>query len=402
MPGYSVATPFVGTLDGITPFSTLRHAFSSGLTPITGSALGKLTNVGLDTTAVSGSRPTPYVEQWTFGLQYALGANDSVEAQYIGNHGLKLPISGGIQRNQLPDQYLSLGNQLLAPIANPFAGHISASGCGLDQPTVLRGQLLRPFPEFCSVYEMQPTRGFSNYNAAEFKYTHQWSHDLQVMLSFTVSKYLDNTTGTEGWSTLSGPEFRSYNNLKAEKSLDGNDIPKSLVLSYIYELPLGTGKRFGGGFNKTVNSILGGWQVSGIGTLKDGFPLTISSATNNTNSFGGNQRPNIIAGLHTDHPSITKWFNTDAFALPSPFTFGNAPRTLSGLRSPGYNNWDLAIQKWWTVNERVKMQFRTEMFNAFNRTNFTGPNTTYGSPQFGTISSAFAARDIQFAGKLYW
>jgi hypothetical protein len=176
----------------------------------------------------------------------------------------------------------------------------------------------------------------------------------------------------------------------------------NLVLSYIYELPLGTGKRFGGGFNKTVNAFLGGWQVSGIATFKDGFPLTISSATNNTNSFGGNQRPNIIGSLHTDHPSITKWFNTEAFVLPSPFTFGNTPRTLSGLRSPGYNNWDLAIQKWWTVNERVKLQFRTEMFNAFNRSNFTGPNTTYGDPQFGTISSAFAARDIQFAGKLYW
>ena len=402
MPGYSATTPFVGTLNGITPVNRLSNPFPGGPVPVVGNGLGKLTNVGFDTNAVESSRATPYVEQWTFGLQYALSKNDSVEAQYIGNHGVKLPISGGFQRNEIADSYLALGNQLLAPISNPFYGHILASGCGLDQPTVPRGQLLRPFPEFCSVNDQQVPSGFSTYNAAEFKYTHRWAAGLQLLASLTISKYLDNTTGTEGWSTLAGPPFRSYNNPAAEKSLDGNDIPKSLVINYIYELPFGHGKKIGSGLGHAANAVLGGWQVSGISTFKDGFPLAFSSANNNTGSFGGNQRPKIVGNPHLHHPTINQWFDTAAFALPAPFTFGNTPRTLSDLRSPGINTWDLAIQKWWTVGETLRLQFRTEMFNAFNHPNFTAPNTTFGSPQFGTITGAFPARDIQFGLKLYW
>lgn len=75
---------------------------------------------------------------------------------------------------------------------------------------------------------------------------------------------------------------------------------------------------------------------------------------------------------------------------------------MPNLRSPGINNWDLAIQKWWSLRERLRLQFRAEMFNAFNHPNFTAPNTAFGSPQFGTISGAFAPRDIQFGLKLYW
>jgi hypothetical protein len=402
MPGYSATTPFVGTLDQITPFNTLSNPFPEGEVPVVGSSQGAMTNVGQDTIAIASSRPTPYVEQWTFGLQYALTKNDSLEAQYIGNHGVKLPISGGIQRNEIPDKYLALGNQLLNPVSNPFYGHIASSGCGLDQATVTYGQLLRPYPEFCSVYELQAPLGSSSYNAAEFKYSHRWSAGLQVLASFTVSKFIDNTTGTEGWSTLAGPEFRSYNNLAAERSLDGNDIPKSLVVSYVYELPFGTGKKFGAGSGRMTNAILGGWQVSGISTFKDGFPLSFAAANNNSGSFGGNQRPNIIGDVYIDHPSINEWFNTNAFAQPQPYTFGNTPRTTSNLRSPGYTNWDIAVQKWWTLTERARLQFRSEIFNAFNHPNFTAPNTTFGSPQFGTITSAFSPRDIQFAVKLYW
>lgn len=402
LPGFSTTTPFVGTLDGITPLNTLSSAFSSGLVPAVGKAQGSLTNVGLDTTAVERSRPTPYVEQWTFGLQYELTPNDSIEAQYIGNRGVKLPVSGGLERNQIPDRDLSLGTELQNPVPNPFYGHIASRGCGLDQPTIPQGQLLRPYPEFCSVSDQQVPEASSTYNAIEFKYDHRWSKGLQILASFTIAKYLDNTTGPEGWSTLAGPQYRSSNNIAQERSLDGNDIPKSLVINYIYELPVGRGKKFGSGFGTATDALLGGWQFSGISTFKDGFPLAIYALNNNTSSFGGNQRPNLVGDPHLAHPTIQQWFNTGAFTLPQPFTFGNTPRTMPNLRSPGINNWDLAIQKWWSLRERLRLQFRAEMFNAFNHPNFTAPNTAFGSPQFGTISGAFAPRDIQFGLKLYW
>jgi hypothetical protein len=225
---------------------------------------------------------------------------------------------------------------------------------------------------------------------------------LQLLASFTISKYLDNSSGPEGWTAWNGQQPRDNNNLAAEKSLDANDIPKSLVLSYIYELPFGRGKHYGANWRTPVNAALGGWQLSGVTTYKDGFPLTVPAVSNNTGSFGGSQRPNLVGDPQVSSPTIDRWFNTDAFAQPAPFTFGNVPRTLPYLRAPGFNNWDLGIQKWWNWQERLRIQFRAEMFNAFNHANFYAPNTTFGIAGFGQITSAFPGRDIQFALKVYW
>ena len=107
---------------------------------------------------------------------------------------------------------------------------------------------------------------------------------------------------------------------------------------------------------------------------------------------------------HVSNPTIDRWFNTGAFAQPAPFTFGNVPRTMPNLRAPGLNNWDLGIQKYWAIRqERMRLQFRGEMFNAFNHVNFYAPNTLFPIPGlFGPITSAFPGRDVQFALKFYW
>ena len=104
---------------------------------------------------------------------------------------------------------------------------------------------------------------------------------MQFLASFTISKYLDNAEGFEAWTSFQGAQIRDFYNTAAEKSLNPNDIPKSLVLSYIYELPFGRGKRYGNRMNSAANAILGGWQVSGVSAFKDGFPLGITAASNN-------------------------------------------------------------------------------------------------------------------------
>jgi hypothetical protein len=400
--GYTQTTPWVATLDGITPVNLLSDPFPNGLIQAVGKAAGGLTNVGLDTQAMEPTRPTPYVEQWSLGLEYALTPNDKLDVTYIGNHGVKLPFYYTV-KDQLPDSALALGTALFDPVTNPFYGHIQVSGCGLDQPTVLRGFLLRPLSQYCSVLDMQPPGGFSTYHAARINYTHRWSSGLYMLASFTVSKFLDDSSGVEGWATRGAIAPLNNNNLAAEKSLDFNDIPKSLVVSYIYELPFGRGKKFGSGMNAVANGILGGWQVSGITMFKSGFPLAIGDLINNTYSFGGAQRPNLVGDPHVSQPTINKWFNTAAFAQPASFTFGNGPRTMPNLRCAGQNNWDLAIQKWWGLHkEDVRMQFRAEFFNAFNHPYFFSPDVWFGSPTFGQVSQAGLARSIQLGLKIYW
>ncbi len=400
--GYSQTTPYVGTVDGVTPANLLSNPFPGGLLSPSGSSLGPLTNVGLSVNAVGRGRSSPYVEQWTFGFQYAVTQNDSIEVSYVGNHGVKLPFSSW-QRDQLSPQYLSLGNQLLAPVTNPFYGAITSSSCGLNQKTIPLGQLLRPYPQYCGVNELQPLGAQSWYDGMTIEYNHRFSHGVQVLASYTWSKYLDNSQGEQQWVSGASSSVRNWYNLAAEKSVDANDVPHSVVMSFIAELPFGKGKKIGGNWKPVANGVLGGWQVSSVITMKAGLPLGIDAQTNNTNSLGGGQRPNIT-GDPSARPQnadpVKEWFNVAAFTQPAAFTFGNAPRFLSNPRGPGLNNWDIGISKMFQPIEHLRIQFRSEFFNAFNHANFYLPDTTFGDPSFGSLNQTLPARDIQFAIKL--
>jgi hypothetical protein len=397
--GFSQTTPYIGSVDGVTPQNLLSNPFPTGLLAPVGEANGGATNVGQSINAVLRNRTTPYVQQWTGNVQYQLG-NTVLQAAYVGNHGVKLLFGQQFELNQLNPSYLSLGNRLLDLVPNPFQGIITSGQ--LSGPTIAYGQLLRPFPEYTGVENIQPPSAFSTYNALSLSANHRFSNGLQFLISYTWSKYLTNNEGSEGWTNGQAQSVRNWYNTSLEKSLMLNDIPRSLVGSYVYELPVGKGRAYAPS-SKIVDSVIGGWQIAGIFTFKDGFPLSVTNATNNTNSFGGNQRPNVIANPKISHPTIEQWFNTDAFSQPAPFTFGNAPRTLGYLRAQGTINADMTLQKYWGLwNEASKLQLRAEFYNLFNRTQFFAPGTTFGTSTFGVVPGALPARSIQFGMKLYW
>jgi hypothetical protein len=397
--GFSQTTPYVGSIDGVTPQNLLSNPFPTGLLAPVGEAAGAATNVGQNINAVFRNRPTPYVEQWTGNLQYQLG-NTVLQAAYIGNHGLKLLFNSTTELNQLPVADLALGNALLAPVKNPFQGIITTGA--LSGATIPYGQLLRPFPEYTGVEDVQPTSASSSYNAMALSANHRFSNGLQFLVSYTWSKYLTNSEGPEGWTNGNAQAVRNWYNTSLEKSLMSDDIPRSLVISYVYELPVGKGRAYAPP-NKAVDAVIGGWQLAGVSTFKDGFPLSITDATNNTNSFGGNQRPNVLANPTLSNPSIYQYFNTADFAQPAPFTFGNAPRTMGYLRSQGTINSDVTLQKYWRLwSEASKLQLRAEFYNIFNRTQFFAPGTTFGTSSFGVVPGALAGRSIQFGMKFYW
>jgi hypothetical protein len=339
-----------------------------------------------------------------FGLQYSIRTNDLLDIAYVGNRGIKLS-AGGYERDQLDPQYFSLGTTALNQlVANPLAGKLTSSGCQLQNAMVPRQQLLRPFPEYCSVQDQAAPVGDSYYDALQLTYTHRFHAGFSVLASYTFSKFIDDVEGNNGWANSGPTSIRNYYNLAAEKSVDGADIPQSLVISYIYELPIGKGKAIGSNLSKPVDAVVGGWQISGISTFKQGFPLSIAPANNTLGQYGGNRRPDIVGDVHVAHPTIDQWFNTAAFQDPTdPFDFGNAPRYIATLRAPGYENWDLSLQKYFKFGEVARLQFRAEMYNAFNRANFYAPNQYSGAGSaFGTIGGAFPARDTQFGFKFLW
>lgn len=404
-PGYTSTTPFIASNNGfLNPAQTLSTAFSQGMVPIVGNSSGGLTNVGYSTPAIAPNRKDYSQQQWMYGFQYAPTSNDVVDLTYVGNRGLHV-ITGSLNYNQLNPSYFSMGNALLNPVANPFFGHIPSSGCSgydLSAATVPQAALLRPYPEFCDINETDAPAGDSYYDALQLNYTHRVSRGLTLLASYTFSKFTDDVTGPTGWALTSPSNTRNVYNLGLDKSVDATDTPNSVVLSYVYEIPVGRGRQFGSGMNGVVNAIVGGWQTTGIATLKQGFPLGISSPGNGLNYFGAGQNVNVTGDVHVSNPSYTQWFNTSAFAIAAPWTLGDAPRYFSNLRAPNYDNWDMGIQKFFPIKENVRIQFRVDFFNAFNHANFYAPNMSYGSGEFGKITEAFTPRLTQAVLKVYW
>jgi hypothetical protein len=363
------------------------------------------------------SRSASYVQQYLVGLQYGITNNDQVEVNYVGNHGTHM-MSGSLNRSQLDPKYLAMGQTALNTLVpNPYYGAISptVSSCNLGNATIVQSQLLQPYSQFCNVTENDAPVGFSIYNALQVSYNHRFSKGLTALVSYTYSKFLDNVEGNNSWSYTGNQGPANNYNLAAEKSVDGSDIPHSLVANYIYQLPIGRGKAIGGGMSRLADAVVGGWEVSQIVTFKQGIPISVNG--NDIASYGGNPRPDVIGNVHVAHPSIHEWFNTAAFAYAKYGTFGTAPRFFSDLRGPNYQNWDTSLAKNWYLKDAMRIQFRAELYNTFNHPQFyapagggeayTGcdPNASNANPcasSLGQITNTFPNRTVQFAGKFYW
>jgi hypothetical protein len=144
--------------------------------------------------------------------------------------------------------------------------------------------------------------------------------------------------------------------------------------------------------------ILGGWQVSGVTTIQSGRPtdVTVNGDPAGIGTTGG-QRPNLIGdpNLDSDQRTVTRWFNTDAFQVPTAGTFGSLAK--NALRGPGSNNWDISIQKFFPLTEQVRLSYRLEMFNAWNHVNYWTVATTVGNANFGQVTAAMDPRILQMA-----
>ncbi len=171
-------------------------------------------------------------------------------------------------------------------------------------------------------------------------------------------------------------------------------------MNYIYDLPFGKGRAFGAGAMGWKLWMIDGWRISGITRLDAGGSLTVTLPGDfNNDGVSGGDRPNRIASgrLTGGRPGIDQWFDTAAFANPEPFTYGNAGRNI--LRGPSSKLWDLSVIKRMSLADTHILEFRLELFNAFNHANFNPPGTTLGSSMFGKIFGAGHAREMEIAVK---
>jgi Carboxypeptidase regulatory-like domain/TonB dependent receptor len=390
--GFTAATSLVSSLDGVTPIVSLSNPYPSGLNAATGNTLGLGTLLGQDITYYDRSNVTPYTAQWNFDIQRELPAGVLFDVAYVGTKGVKFPLDRQI--NQLPDSALALGDNLRTLVPNPFYGRI-ASGA-LAGTTVARAQLLRPYPQFTNMTSSVAGWGWSNYHALQLKVEKRYSKDLTLLASYTYSKMIDVGAGTFGGETLGSGGIQNWNNLSAERSPSTLDQTHRMIINAVYSFPFFRGQT---GF---AGHLLGGWQMSIIGSFYSGSPLGVTSSVNGTFSQGGGQRPNWNGQSPAlSSPSPAQWINPAVFSTPPAYTFGNAPRTFNSLRSDKTHNIDLSLQKDFRIREELRLQFRAEAFNLTNTPVFAPPDASYGSPTFGVVSSqANQPRVVQLALKL--
>jgi len=268
-------------------------------------------------------------------------------------------------------------------------------------PTGLIPIALRvPYPLFTGGITANMEQGNATYNALAVRVEKRFSKGLSFIVGYTYSKSLDDGTPDS--------EIDFPYNIKLNHARATQDVPQRLVISELYNLPVGRGRRFMSNSSHLVDGLLGGWEVSGIETFQDGIGLTPATAV--PVNMGGRVPivPNRVGPVNNkalrDHirglPGgvVGPYFVTTDIAEQGGNVQGDAPRDF--ITAPGINNWDLSLFKNLKVFERSSLQVRGDFFNAWNHTQFLTPNVTIGQATFGDITSAREARDIQLSLKL--
>ncbi len=314
---------------------------------------------GVQFTYIPEDAPTPYLQAWSLGVQREL-AGTVLDVTYVGNKDSHL------WARTWPNQ------------PRPGPGDIDPR---------------RPYTNVSTIAGNEPI-GSASYNALQIRAQRRFSKGLAYIASYTWGKALTDSQLAETGAFV--PDLQDAQNRAANRGLWSADARRRFTLSTIYELPFGRGKRWGNDANGLVDGLLGGWQLGGIWTMQSGQPLTVTLPYDNPNVGEGAKLPNRVGDPNTGPETVEKFFNTDAFAAPPPYTFGDAG--IGTVTGPGINTVDLSLVKNMRITDRVRLQFRVEAFNAFNHLVMGDPVTDFGTPLFGQVTSTrLDNRELQFA-----
>jgi hypothetical protein len=307
----------------------------------------------------------PVIQQWNLATERQLPRGFLVRAAYEGMQSYHL--FGGVEQN--------------AAIYLP------------GQSTFENTQQRRPMGQYFTSNSINTATGTASYNALSITAEKRVTHGLTFLAGFRWAKMLDDLNG--GGTSLGQGDYTTPNP-KFDRGLSSVDVNKQFIGSYVWELPKLTSLGF------FARNVLGGWESSGILTLRAGFPYSIRSGLDYSYSGIGLDRADLVGNpnLPSGRPKaakLTEWFNTAAFTFNAPGTFGNSGRDI--LRAPGLATFDFALSKSFPLpfSEGHRIYFRAEAFNLFNRANFGRPDRTISDPTFGQVLSAGDPRILQFA-----
>jgi len=382
------APPYLGTPQVSLP--NFADPFN-GHPPAAGTFSTPLTNLTL-----SPKLTLPYTQDWDLNLQRSFGENWLFEIGYVGTKGTRLP------------RFIEANPAVFVP--GTSNGQPISNSSNADQRRLYSGCTLNDSPSTCKYSSTGEIAGIANssYNALQASMRKRFSHGLSFLASYTWSKAIDdvssfNITGSAakpvaGENDLAQDPF----NLAAERGRSLFDARHRFVGSYEWELPFWNRPR------NWYQWALGGWQLNGIATLMSGTPFTVFDSNDvaaqgsapEISGFSA-QRPNLVGDPNSGKHSVSSWLNTSAYKRLDPVAnagqFGTEGRNVNN--GPAYADWDFAAFKNFKVTESKQFQFRAELFDFLNRTNFRLPDSDISSPSFNHILAAEDPRQVQFALK---
>jgi hypothetical protein len=370
------------------PGASLADPFVTGLLPYPNTLVGN--GIG----AIFPSWATPMNQMWNANIQRNVTNNLLVEVAYVGSRGEH--IWNNFTRDATFPQYLSLGTQLNTLVANPFFGKITNGAMGAAQ--VRLGSLLVPYPQYGGVSQIRASVGDSTYHGFTLRAERSFAHGLMFQASYTAAKLIDDVNER----FLGGTNYIDPYNLHLSRAISAADVSQRFVANYVWELPFGHGKRFLS--HGMASWVLGNWQTSGIFSMQTGTPISIGAACNFSGATGlGCYADRLKDGNPpSGQQSMNQWFDTAAYANPAAYSFGSGSRTEPDLRNPGAISFDSVMSRWQPIRERLRLQFRAELYNLLNHPNLGGPSTGITSSTFGQITSKSGNRTVTMALRLEW
>jgi hypothetical protein len=321
-------------------------------------------------------------QQWNLTIERQFGSMVAT-AGYVGQHGTHLVV---------PMPYFQ--RQLLG---------INAQG----QPITAPSPFLSGNPQLANIAQISGTATGANqqYHGLQTTLRKRMSRGLEFQAAYTFSKGMSDAIGYYGEGGQSASQSAYWQNLYDQRAEWGPtyfDAAHMFTLSHVWDIPVGRDRALGSGMNRVLNAFIGDWQLSGILTLRSGFPLTIQGANNSgTNSRG--PRASVVDGRSGGNTLgevglRSRWFDTSTYRNTAAGEFGNVG--LGTERGPGLKTYDISVQKEFPITERVRFEFRVEFFNLTNTPIFSSPNRAVTSPAFGELTGAQGERQGQLAARL--
>lgn len=326
-------------------------------------------------------RKNAYSHQWHVEYQRELTRNLMAAVAYVGSYNGRMEYAGRPQAPKDPA--------------------VDASGRRL---TAAERDLVRPWPQLNGTFTYSTDIGMSRYNALQVKTQHRFSEGLSSLVSYTWSRSVDTSSG---WFNAEGglggaATVQNFYDMDGNRAISSYDVPHILTWGTVWELPVGTGKRWV--TNGAPAAILGGWQLNWILLARSGQPFTPTVGGDPANlGYTGYARPNLVGDPEVDNPNVNQWFNPAAFAVPVN-SFGDAGRNI--LRGPAFWNVDLGLQRNVRIGNTSSLQLRLEVFNVFNNINLnlTQASVAIDNPaNVGRITTMTGTpRQVQFGLRLVY